>query len=122
MIDMEQFRVDGRIDWERYRKAQMAAGERCERCGKLIVFGRIPYDLCDECRHIQEPGQLRHSSQIRCPVCRHHWSVGDHEDADLFQDGDHGVSCEACGVEFEVSTRVSFTFTSPALKIRNEDE
>jgi hypothetical protein len=34
----------------------------------------------------------------------------------VFEEGEHKVSCDECGHDFEVSTYVSHTFTSPEME------
>jgi hypothetical protein len=90
---------DGRVDWDAYRAAQRANGDRCFVCGAMILFGPGHLDRCNACKALDED---RDEVTVR-------------EEYDLFQDGTHELACDECGHEFEVTTDVSYSFRSPEL-------
>ncbi len=116
MISMDDHRLpNGAVDWESYRKAQVNAGERCGRCHKFTFLGgQASPGLCAEC-HImwQDDTSVDHSRRIRCPYCSHEMDVHDDELYDLYTEDEHDVCCTICDQYFQVSTTVSYTFTSP---------
>ncbi len=116
MVSIDDHRKkDGGIDWDSYRKAQVASGEACRECGSFIVFGRGVPRLCGSCSALhQDEGDVSHEYRLRCPKCRHLWKVGTDE-YDLHQEGTHEVMCPECEHEFDIQTSVSFSFTSPKL-------
>ena len=122
-INMDDYRTEkGGIDWPRYEKARVNAGEKCNQCGRFMMDDNNFSHRCWECRHLAESkGEREHDSLVRCPKCKETWSPEDTEDYDLFSDGEHDVTCE-CGHNFEVNTRVEHHFTSPALLPDNEEE
>jgi DNA-directed RNA polymerase subunit RPC12/RpoP len=105
---------DGRVDWDAYRAAQRANGDRCFVCGATILFGPGHLDRCNACKALDEDrDEVTHDDFVRCPKCRHTMNV--REEYDLFQDGTHELACDECGHEFEVTTVVSYSFRSPEL-------
>jgi DNA-directed RNA polymerase subunit RPC12/RpoP len=124
MINFEDYKKEnGDIDWKAYKAAQIAAGERCPKCDSRMstLFNNKKYEhLCSECESLAENEELSHSSYIRCPKCKESWDPSDREDYDCYQDGEHSVTCSSCNHEFEVSTSVSYLFTSPELLDQGE--
>lgn len=122
MVSIDDFKVDGNVDWSAYRAARVQAGEECSRCAGFIfppMFG-VPKisgpRLCSSCREMDESAdEVDSDDYIRCPHCSHRMSVHDGDSYDLYEDGEHGVSCGECGKDFEVATSVSYSFSSPAL-------
>lgn len=107
---------DGRIDWDSYNAAQLANGEKCSRCGGIasLIFPPGHQALCPSCKRADsDAGQITHKDFIRCPKCRHQWSVDNEES--IYSGGLHSVVCPKCDHEFEVVTMVSFSFESPEL-------
>lgn len=117
MISFKSFEgPDGKIDWDGYRKAEIAAGDRCYKCGSMIIFGRGYRDQCASCKSLEEDkGEVWHDDKVRCPKCRHLMQVHGSELYDLYDEGEHDVSCQNCDHDFTVSTRVSHSFQSPEL-------
>ena len=120
--------VDGSTDWDKYRELQAkereertAKGELCRLCGHFIVFARGYPQICRDCENLDGEKELDHPSEVRCPACGSHWRVGDGDDYDLYQEGTHGVTCGDCDHEFEVETRVTYSFTSPE-RVKEEEE
>lgn len=105
----------GLTDWPRYRAAQVAAGEKCCECGCLL-FGlwdsRPGPRTCGECLGLRDDtGEVTHDSRVRCPQCR---TVSEPDfERDCWTEGEHSYWCENCDHTFEISTAVSYSFTSP---------
>lgn len=122
MLKMEDFEDEsGHIDWKAYEKAQKNNGDVCYQCGKYIIFGGKGYQTkCNNCDKLKSSIQeIDHDSYIRCPFCAESWLVD--WDSGIHSDGEHQVSCNYCEKDFEISTRVSFSFTSPPLEhVENE--
>lgn len=105
------------IDWNSYRKAQIANGEYCYRCGKSIMFGGNGYsETCGDCKTMDnDKDEVTHDNSIRCPKCRHQWpAIGD-DDYGHYREDEHTVNCPECQHEFEIVTLVSYSFKSPEL-------
>jgi DNA-directed RNA polymerase subunit M/transcription elongation factor TFIIS len=117
VIQMDDYKgADGRIDWTAYRRAQVDAGESCRKCGSFIVFSKGYPTTCHDCDRLEEEsGEVVHDSSVRCPKCRRVMNVHDSEFWDLYEEGEHEVSCRSCDHEFTVSSRVSYSFESPEL-------
>ena len=106
----------GQLDWKALAAARIANGENCSQCNRIIVGERRGLrQLCGQCRNIAEPGELRHSSIFRCPSCRHTSTPERAELYELYDDGEHEITCDRCDHTFSVETHVSYTFTSPAV-------
>lgn len=115
MISFDDHRLkNGHIDWRSYTAAQVAAGEKCSTCLEHIILNRTPGPTdCVNCRGLVKDEELTHNHFIRCPDCGEHWNPFKQEDYHVHEDGEHNVSCCNCNYGFEVSTMVTFTFTSP---------
>jgi DNA-directed RNA polymerase subunit RPC12/RpoP len=112
-VSIDDFRKpDGTTDWAAYERAGRACGDKCTRCGTFI-FAKQPGE-CVDCARLGRPAQVDHPHYVRCPACMHVWSPYHHEQYEVLHDGEHEISCHQCDHEFTVSTRVTFTFTSPA--------
>ena len=101
---------------------------KCSRCSRHIFsFQRrcVESGLCQACMSLSEPGELDHSSELRCPACKHSWDLFDCGDYGEMMDEDgHDIDCPECQHEFRIVTSISFIFTSPAignLKSREDD-
>lgn len=87
----------------------------CTTCGGY-VYRKTPKGLCGDCLELDiEKGEAHHSSMLRCPRCRETWSVSDCDDGELYGEDCHDVSCPGCGHDFEITTHVSWSFSSPAV-------
>lgn len=121
---------DGSTDWKRYheleakeREERKNKGEICYRCSRFIIWSKGYPQSCDGCKDIEKREELRHDSKVRCPGCGHNWSVGDGDQYELYEEGEHEVSCDNCDLKFEITTYVSHTFISPErLKEPKEQE
>ena len=116
-------REDGSFDWDSYRKArdeerrdEVSRGKRCRTCGEYIVFSHGRITQCYSCEHIaSDLDDVRHDTAIRCPKCRRTEKVGDGDNYDLYEEGEHEVTCGYCNHEYTVETQVSYSFTSPSV-------
>lgn len=107
-------KADSEIDWASYQKAQVANGEICIQCKGHILFGCGHPRKCSACENMSErSGEVCHKNMVRCPHCGTISNPSDHEMYELYEEGEHDVSCPQCDESFEVSTAVSYTFTSP---------
>lgn len=88
----------------------------CKRCGVNLYMAWGLHTSegaeCSDCRSIKENGDIQMDSSVRCPSCRHVMCVSELE---IWDEGDHDVSCDDCGHDFEVNTSVSYTFSSPKM-------
>lgn len=81
-----------------------------------LYCGRGYRDQCGACQSLDEDkGEVWHDDKVRCPKCRHLMGVHGSELYDLYEEGTHDTSCQSCGHDFEVTTRVSHSFMSPEL-------
>lgn len=107
--------AEGHIDFNAYRKAQVANGERCQTCGSYVAIldpSGSPTE-CASCKDFHGIEEVDHSSCLRCPQCGGAWDPYDAENYEVLSEEEHEVSCPTCDYEFTVSTLVSYTFTSP---------
>jgi hypothetical protein len=131
MVDFEKCKLpDGTFDNKKYHELQLvelterkAKGEICQLpgCNHFIIYAKGYPQTCSECRSLDNPDELNHSSNIRCPKCGYNWSVWEGEDSELFAEGEHEVTCHKCDHEFEVVTSVSYDFQSPE-RIQAKDQ
>lgn len=115
---------DGEINWETYHAAESANGEKCRQCGKFILFATGHPTSCDDCKGLDAHSTTQdadHGKFVRCPACGHTMDTND-EMHELYEEGEHEVYCGACDYQFEISTQVSFTFTSPPMLAEEERE
>lgn len=115
-IRLSDFDFDGKLDWQAYRKARTANGEVClqELCGGLTFKATGQRELCDACAHLEkDAGEVEHNSLLRCPKCGEVQSAFEQDSSEILADGQHDVICDSCEAEFEITTHVSFSFTSP---------
>jgi hypothetical protein len=125
MVSISDYKdASGKIDWDSYRAAERVErqadidrGRYCYRCKAYIIFGGKGYkQLCYDCEQFDSnTDDITNPNFVRCPKCRHRMSIEDNELYDLYQDGEHQVTCSHCTHDFEVSTSVSYSFRSPAL-------
>lgn len=62
---------DGMVNWDSYRAAQVANGERCSKCGgdTGTIYGRGHRDLCGGCKDFEsDKSEVTHRSRVRCPA------------------------------------------------------
>lgn len=117
MTDFKDFENhEGRVDWHAYRKQKVKIGEECSECGKLIHIEGIDTpghpEMCQDCNDmVADKGEVTHAALIRCPHC----SARMKESREWLSEGEHGVICQECEFEFEITTEVTYIFTSPEL-------
>jgi uncharacterized C2H2 Zn-finger protein len=123
MTNMDNFRgKDGNIDWNAYNQAEIENGERCFLCSQFIGWiGSGGRRMCYSCSNIPKKESLDHERFARCPKCKATWDIRESEDYDLFSEGSHSVHCE-CGYDFEIETKVEYSFESPELLEEEELE
>jgi len=123
-VSIADFKTADGIDWAAYQVATARAerenvdsGDRCSRCGVLLLQGPGHPRECVQCRALRRPEELTHDRFVRCPECGHfeaaHAAASDRNG--LLEPGDHTVVCGNCGDSYPVNTIVSYSFTSPAL-------
>lgn len=124
MIDYKDFKnADGTTDWKAYDQAKINAGEKCYKCGSFVYPAKGYKTVCYDCKELEEnKEEVTHDSLIRCPYCRHSWNVSDNENYECFEDGSHTLQCPKCDTEFEITTTIEYSFTSPELiDIKDDD-
>ena len=110
-------------DWAAYNAAKVANGEKCTCCGAFMFNHHGSPQQCTDCNSMKDDTEeLTHDTFIRCPKCGDHWSPQASEDYEVFGDGEHDVCCGNCDHDFEVSTMVSYSFTSPERDGHAEEE
>lgn len=48
----------------------------------------------------------------KCPHCGDELDISESGSYQLYEEGDHEITCEACDLDYTVSTRVSYTFST----------
>ena len=130
MISMKDYEdAEGTVDWKAFNKAREEAGEKCTRCGASLLLvgilgGGRPTGptLCGACRSMDEDAEeVNHSKAVRCPRCGIRETIEEGELYSLYEEGEHDVYCNHCEFEYEVTTYVQYTFTSPARTSEESD-
>lgn len=112
MIDINDYLDENRrISWPAYRRARRDAGEECDKCGGIIAKPAGNPITCWNCRML-DPDVVITDCSIRCPNCEQVTMVAESE---LFQMGDHTICCDCCNHKYDITTRVTYAFESPAL-------
>ena len=112
MVEIKDFADDrGHINWPAFRQARRDAGEECEHCGGTIAKPNGEPTICWNCRML-DPNVVVTDWSTRCPECDTIAAVADPR---LYQMGNHSVTCGYCKYVYEVTTRVTYSFESPAL-------
>jgi hypothetical protein len=52
------------------------------------------------------------NAKPKCPHCGTDFDIAEHEAWRLYEEGEHEVECYSCGLDYTVSTRVSFSFST----------
>jgi uncharacterized C2H2 Zn-finger protein len=108
----------GKTDWNAYHKAQEEAGERCPKCKAFMLglFKKSSKSFCQSCISlISDEKTVDHHIFVRCPKCQMTMDVYYYQFENLHMEGEHKIMCQECEHEFEVTTEVQYTFTSPEL-------
>ena len=122
MISIKNYtKEDGTVDWKAFKTAQIEAGEICLKCGAFILFDAGYPQLCIACQKFEKDDEVRHEIFVRCPYCRDTFDPTDSDYYELLSDGEHIVSCPDCEKEYEISTAISWLFTSPPMENTNGD-
>lgn len=58
MINMQDYEVDGRLDWNAYKKAQKDNGECCCQCGAYINKGKLEEYILVDMHRFRSSGLL----------------------------------------------------------------
>lgn len=118
MISSDSFKdAEGNVDWKALKTARIINGEICYSCGSIIIREIGCKSLCVDCKALEtDKDEVRHDSQIRCPKCKHIEDVVHLEDYEIYGEGEHSVWCSECDTEYEISTTVTYTFTSLELE------
>ena len=112
----------GKTDWTAYRAACLEGGQTCTQCGALIYPRTGHRCVCSDCKNLEKPEEANHDSRLRCPACGESWNPAECDDpTTAYADGEHDVTCPECSHEFEITTHVSYSYTSPA-RIQQEPE
>ena len=129
IINLEDFtRTDGSVDWSGLRAAEINNGECCKTCGSYLInlfsTPAQPKD-CGRCVDLKNSAdEVRHSDYVRCPRCSYIFDlttlVSENCLYDLYQEGEHNMTCPECEHDFKIGTSVSYTFTSPAKESHRE--
>lgn len=124
MARMERYQdEDGSVDWDRLHAAENADGSRCYKCGDYLVIAVGHRRRCRDCENMAtSKDAVGHDKNIRCPRCKVETDPYEFEMYELFQDGDHDVTCQECNYTFEISTIVRYSFTSPPTVPWNDAE
>lgn len=48
----------------------------------------------------------------KCPHCGQSINISQHDLGELYEEGEHTIDCPYCEREFQVTTRVSFSFST----------
>jgi len=122
---------DGSFDWTAYGAAKKAekeerkkSGKECYQCGAYIIFGGKGYrELCYDCRLLRDDtSETTSDNYIRCPKCKGLSLVHDGDHYDLYEEGEHDITCLDCGHEYQIETSVTYSFQSPAVLGETERE
>ena len=114
-LDMELYRgADGFIDWAALHAAEVAAGQRCRKCGRYTFPGSGHPRECGACQALYTvKSEVSSESFVRCPQCRATWNPFDNGFAP--DAGETQVQCRDCDHTFAVRVDVTYTFSSPPL-------
>lgn len=115
MSIFEEFEDEnGNVDWRAYDRDQVNKGKQCRTCGAMILWSKGVPTQCSQCKSMTEQrDELSHDKFLRCPRCGYHWDPYESEDYEVLSDEIHVVTCMECNYDFEVTTYVSYSFTSP---------
>jgi hypothetical protein len=114
---------NGIVNWARYKQAKRNAGEECYKCGGYIshhlITGRQM--LCSSCNSLNaNTGEVYSESLTRCPSCSHQQEI-DTDYYTIFEEGLHCVSCNECGLDYDIETSVKYTYRSPKLNEKTDN-
>jgi DNA-directed RNA polymerase subunit M/transcription elongation factor TFIIS len=119
MLDILDYKKEnGNIDWPRYRAAQIREGEICSKCASHIItlYSRSPGPMeCTSCKRFKtDKEEVTHDSLLRCPACGATLEANDYWESGIYSGEDlTHIYCGECEHEFEVTTHISYSYTSP---------
>lgn len=121
MIQTDDYKNhEGKVDWKALREARVEAGEICQTCFEHfhLFIGRKR--SCEDCLKLeQEENEVETASIVRCPFCKHKKPIDGEMDAyTIYEEGSHLLTCDECDEDFEIRTKVQFSFISPKLTER----
>ena len=101
----------------------------CKICKAYVILTSVYKEekykadgLCYDCRCMKnDNGEVDHHDYIRCPKCKNVVDAYEVYEGELNEEGEHEAWCDECNHEYTISTRVEFTFTSPALLKKDFD-
>ncbi|MCK6504514.1 hypothetical protein L6R53_14105 [Myxococcota bacterium] len=64
----------------------------------------------------KHPDELQSRLVFRCPVCGWRSSPAQADKFEVYGEGDHDVTYNHCGADFQVETQVTHIFISPAAR------
>jgi transposase-like protein len=69
-------------------------------------------ELLKALRESDDPTAFWHNEQPKCPHCGETFDVSENECWRLYEEGEHDIECNSCGLEFTVQTHVSFSYST----------
>lgn len=105
----------------------------CKKCGKYYKFAWVNSGYCEDCLKLKELNEARSSlnsenpdtfsnDYVICPYCGD--AISDEDLIDLpecYEDGQHEITCDECGREFEVITYVSYSWKTSRMRRKKND-
>nr|DAY96289.1 MAG TPA: Protein involved in formate dehydrogenase formation [Caudoviricetes sp.] len=102
----------------------------CKMCGKYDKLAWVNGGYCDDCFKLRNLAKIRESIEegepdtfssdyVVCPYCGD--AISDEDLIDLpecYEDGQHEITCDECGREFEVITYVSYSWKTSRKNIK----
>ncbi len=102
-------------DYRQRHAQEVEEGKWCCKCNAFLLFSHGFPERCADCQKIDKPDELRHDHFVRCPKCKSTWQPYEHEEYEVFEEGQHEICCQECDHSFEVETWIQYTFTSPPI-------
>jgi transposase-like protein len=75
-------------------------------------MGDVKFSALDACSDYVERLKFWANDNPVCPHCGETFSVDNHEWWSLYEEGEHEITCPDCDWDFQVTTRVSYTFST----------
>lgn len=121
-INVEDYNINFKTNWKAYFEAKVNNGEECYECKTHLSQPKGCRSLCYECSELaNEDDYISQNTQgIRCPSCRHILRPDDNPDEPFHEEGGHNTICPSCNEEFEFETHVEYSWSCPAIKVKND--
>lgn len=74
----------------------------------------------DKAKDVMDRLEFFLNNEPKCPHCGHDCNVSDNEWWELYEEGEHEVTCPSCDQDFTVSTSVSYSFSTDSQE-RDDD-